>query len=196
METQNYLFRSFGSLYIKKLKITATIPKRSTEGAAGYDVSAAEEVVVPAKGKILVKTSISMAIPDGCYGRIAHRAGLAVETHIDIGAGVVDKDHRGEFGVVMFNYYDEDLPIEMDDRIDQLVFEQINTPDVQEVEKLDETVRGEQEFGSTGMNDSVQNEIKDPSRVSVLQRVQGKPRMKTTTNSQNKCQFISVKMQK
>ena len=58
---------SFAPLYIKKLKNTATIPKRSTKGAAGYDLSASEEVIVPEKGKIVVKTGILMAIPDGCY---------------------------------------------------------------------------------------------------------------------------------
>ena len=85
----------------------------------------------------------------------------------------------------------------MGDRIAQLILEQIKTPDAQEVEKLNATVRGEQGFGSTAMKDSVQNQNKDPSRVSVLQRVQGKPRIKTITNAQNKSQFISVKqMQK
>ena len=68
----------------------------------------------------------------------------------------------------MLNHSDEDLPIKMGDRIAQLILEQIKAPDVQEVEKLDETVRGEQGFGSTGMKDSVQNQSKDPSRVSVL----------------------------
>ena len=75
----------------------------------------------------------------------------------------------------MFSQSDEDLPIRMGDRIAQLIPEQIKTPDVQEVENLNETVRGEEGFGSIGMKDSVQNQSKDPSRVSVLQRVQGNP---------------------
>ena len=110
-----------------------------------------------------------MAIPNGFHGRIAPRLILAVKKHIDIGAGVVDKEYWGEVGVVMFNHSDEDLLIKMGDRIAQLILEQIKTPDVQEVEKLDETIRGEQGFGSTKMKGSVQNQSKDLSRVSVLQ---------------------------
>ena len=142
-------------MYIDKLKNTATIPRQSTKGAARYDLSAAEEVVIPAKERIVVKTGILMAIPDACYARIAPRSGLAVKNHIAIGAGFVDKDYQGEVGVVMFNHSDEELLIKMGDRIAQLIPEQIKTPDVQEVEKLDETVRGEQGFGSTRMKDSV-----------------------------------------
>ena len=97
----------------------------------------------------------------------------------------------------MVNQSDEDLPIRMGDSIAQLILEEIKTPNVQEVEKLDETVRDEKGFGSIGMKDSIQNQSKDPSRVSVLHRVQVKPRIKTTKNAQNQCQFISVKqMQK
>ena len=62
----------------------------------------------------------------------------------------------------MFNYSDKNLLIKMGDRIAQLILEQIKTLDVQEVENLDETVRGEQGFGSTGMKNSVQNQSKDP----------------------------------
>ena len=68
-----------GHLYIKKLRNSAAIPKRITEEAAGYDIASAEETVVPAKGRTVVKTGISIAIPDGYYGRIAPRSGLAVK---------------------------------------------------------------------------------------------------------------------
>ena len=73
-----------------------------TEDAAGYDIASAEETVVPAKGKTVVKTGISIAVPDGCYGRLAPRSGLAVRKYIDVGAGVIDADYRGEIGVVLF----------------------------------------------------------------------------------------------
>ena len=112
------------------MRNSATIPKRSTEGAAGYDLSAAEEATVPAQGKSVVKTGLSMAIPEGCYGRIAPRSGLAVKRHIDIGAGVIDQDYRGEVGVVMFNHSNEDFHVKMGDRIAQLILEKITTPNV------------------------------------------------------------------
>ena len=81
-----------GHLYIKKLRNSAAIPKRATKDATGYDIASAEETVVPAKGRTVVKTGISIAVPDGCYGRIAPRSGLAVKKFIDIGAGVIDAD--------------------------------------------------------------------------------------------------------
>ena len=77
--------RNFGHLYIKKLKNSAAVPKRATEGAAGYDITSAEETVVSVKGKAVVKTGISIATPEGCYGRIAPRSGLAVKKYIDVG---------------------------------------------------------------------------------------------------------------
>ena len=140
----------FEHLYIKRMRNTAKILTRSTEGAAGYDLSAAEETVAPAKGKLVVKTGLSMAVPDGCYGRIAPRSGLAAKKHIDIGAGVIDKDYYGEIRVVMFNNSEEDLPVRMGDRIAQLILEEIRTPEVKEVADLDDTVRGSGGFGSTG----------------------------------------------
>ena len=57
---------SFGFLYVKKLRNNATVPKRGSEDAAGYDIASAEDTVVPAKGKAVVKTGISIAIPEGC----------------------------------------------------------------------------------------------------------------------------------
>ena len=71
-------------LRVKRMNVNAKIPVRSTQGAAGYDLSAAHSAVVPARGKCLVKTGIAMAIPTGCYGRIAPRLGLALKKFIDI----------------------------------------------------------------------------------------------------------------
>ena len=89
---------------IQRVNVNAKLPVRSTSGAAGYDLSAAETAVVPPHGKCLVKTGLKMALPTGCYGRIAPRSGLAVKKFIDVGAGVIDADYRGEVGVVLFNF--------------------------------------------------------------------------------------------
>ena len=186
----------FGHLYIKKLKNSAAIPKRATEDAAGYDLASAEETVVPAKGKTVVKTGISIAIPEGCYGRIAPRSGLAVKNFIDVGAGVIDADYRGEVGVVLFNHSDEDFKVKQGDRIAQLILEKICTPQVKETVELPSTVRGSQGFGSTGTGQD-QDKNKDSSRVSILQRVQGKPRIKQTNACRIHREFVSMKkMQK
>lgn len=66
-----------------------------------------------------------MAIPEGFYGRIAPRSGLACKKFIDVGAGVVDSDYRGEVKVLLFNFSKEDFEVEVGDRIAQIIIEQI-----------------------------------------------------------------------
>ena len=144
---------SFGFLYVKKLRNNAAIPKRRSEEAASYNIALAEDIVVPAKGKTMVKTGISVAIPEGCYGRIAQRFGLAIKRFIDVGAGVIGADYRGEIGVVLFNHSDEDFVVKPGDRIAQLILEKIETPTVKEAEELPDTKRGTDGFGSTGVGD-------------------------------------------
>ena len=122
--------KNFGHLYIKKLKNSAAIPKRATEGAAGYDLASAEETVVPAKRKTVVKMGISIATPEGCYGQIVPRSGLAVKKYIYVGAAVINSDYRKEVGVVLFNHSDEDFEVKQGDRIAQLILEKIATPQV------------------------------------------------------------------
>lgn len=135
---------------VKKLSEPATIPTRGSESAAGWDLYASQECVVPARGKALVPTDIAIAVPVGYYGRVAPRSGMAWKKHTDIGAGVIDADYRGPIGVVMFNHADQDLQIEPGDRVAQLIIEQISTAPLTEVENLDDTVRGEDGYGSTG----------------------------------------------
>ena len=142
---------SFGILKVQKLNNNAALPKRSTEGAAGYDLCAAQDCTIPAGGKGLVKTGLSISFPTGLYARIAPRSGLALKRFIDVGAGVVDADYRGEVGVVLFNHGDHDFEVKMGDRIAQLILERIDTPPVEEVQGLDGTVRGSSGFGSTGI---------------------------------------------
>ncbi|RFU29674.1 hypothetical protein B7463_g6653, partial [Scytalidium lignicola] len=137
-------------LLIKKLSDKAKLPTRGSEFAAGYDIYASKDTIVPARGKVLVDTDISMAVPDGTYGRIAPRSGLASKHHIDTGAGVIDADYRGPVKVLLFNHAETDFEIKEGDRIAQLVLERIYTPEVVEVQELVETVRGAGGFGSTG----------------------------------------------
>jgi len=100
-----------------------------------------------------------MTVPDGTYGRIAPRSGLAVKKGIDVGAGVIDRDYTGQVGVVLFNNSDEDFEIKVGDRIAQLVIEKIATPEVQIVDDLEDTVRGVGGFGSTGVEKKDQGGI-------------------------------------
>ncbi|KAI1078322.1 dUTPase-like protein [Whalleya microplaca] len=139
-------------LLIKKLSEKARLPTRGSAFAAGYDVYASQATVVPARGKALVETDISIAVPAGTYGRIAPRSGLAAKHFIDTGAGVIDADYRGPVKVLLFNHSEADFAVAEGERVAQLVVERIYTPDVVEVAELDASVRGAGGFGSTGTN--------------------------------------------
>lgn len=130
----------------------ASTPKRQTPGSVRFDLFSGYDCTIPAKEKSFVKTDIEIAVPNGCYGRIAPRSGLAKDHFIDIGAGVIDPDYRGNVGVVMFNFGEEDFKVKKGDRIAQLICERVFIPELQEVESLDATDRGDGGFGSTGTN--------------------------------------------
>ena len=111
-----------GVIKMKRMNKNAMLPSRGTSGAASYDLAAAEAAVVPAHSKCLVKTGLAMALPPDCYGRIAPRSGLALKKFIDVGAGVIDSDYRGEIGVILFNFGNKDFVVNMGDKIAQLIF--------------------------------------------------------------------------
>ena len=130
----------------------AQLPKKGSSLSAGYDLYSSEEITVKAKNKALISTGISLAIPEGYYGRVAPRSGLACKNFIDVGAGVIDADYRGEVKVLLFNFAEEDFKVKVGDRIAQLIIEQIGLTDLVEVEDLEETERKDGGFGSTGTN--------------------------------------------
>jgi len=137
-------------LQVAKLTDKAIIPTKGSAAAAGYDLYSAYDYTIPARGKVLAKTDVQVRVPSGTYGRVAPRSGLAWKHHIDIGAGVVDEDYRGNLGVVMFNHAEAEFTVKAGDRIAQLVCERIAHPEIQELASLDATERGEGGFGSTG----------------------------------------------
>ncbi|KAI8467058.1 MAG: dUTPase-like protein [Monoraphidium minutum] len=139
------------SFRVQRMSDKATLPKRGSAQAAGYDIASAEDCVVPARGKHCISTGLRIAVPPGTYGRVAPRSGLAAKNFIDTGAGVVDEDYRGELKVLLFNHSDTDFTVRVGDRIAQLVLERIATPEVEEVASLDDTERGAGGFGSTGV---------------------------------------------
>uniref|UniRef100_A0A914Y8W4 dUTP diphosphatase n=1 Tax=Panagrolaimus superbus TaxID=310955 RepID=A0A914Y8W4_9BILA len=110
-----------------KINENAKAPFRGSEFAAGADIHSAEDCVVPKKGKYLVSTALKVALPQGTYGRVAPRSGLAFKNQIDIGAGVVDEDYRGEVKVLLFNFGQEDFYVKHGDRIAQLVCQEISS---------------------------------------------------------------------
>jgi dUTP pyrophosphatase len=83
-------------LKFKKLSSLAVIPTKGTTGAVGYDLYSIQSVIVKARSKEMISTGLAVAIPPGSYGRVAPRSGLTWKNSIDVGAGVVDPDYRGE----------------------------------------------------------------------------------------------------
>ena len=128
----------------------AVLPTRGSDGAAGYDLSSIESIILHPGSRKLISTGISVKLPSGVYGRVAPRSGLTVKHGLHVGAGVIDPDYTGEIKVVLFNHGDTALNINIGDRIAQLILENFTISTVEEVFDIDETSRGNNGFGSTG----------------------------------------------
>ena len=138
------------TLKVKKLYEDAIVPKRQTEGSAGYDIASYEDCeILPNEWK-LVDTGISFTVPNGTYGQLAPRSGFSCKGTM-VGAGVIDKDYTGHVKVLIFNMSKNDsVHIKKGDRIAQLLLKYISCCDVVEVDSLEETERSDGGFGSTG----------------------------------------------
>ena len=123
---------------VKRHSDLAQIPTRGSSQAAGYDLYSAEPRVIPAQGKALIDTQLSICIPPGAYGQITPRSGLAVKFDIATGAGVIDPNYRGVVHVLLFNLGDQDFQVNIGDRVAQLILERVATPNVSEVIDLDD----------------------------------------------------------
>lgn len=141
---------SCSALLVKILREGGQVPKRGSAYAAGYDLYAAEDALIKAGGSGLVGTGISIAVPEGTYGRIASRSSLALNHSIHVGAGVIDLDYRGEVKVLLYNLSDKDFAVARGDRAAQLIIEKIATPDALVVDELPSSERSAGGFGSTG----------------------------------------------
>lgn len=157
---------------IKKLHPDALLPVRATENDAGYDLFSNESILLNPFERRLVKTGISIAIPNGYYGRIAPRSGLALKKGIDVMAGVIDSGYRGEVGVILINFEGIDffskmsrgedvsyytlfgLPgcfrINKGDKIAQIIIEKCHDIEWDLVDGLSKSQRGEKGFGHSG----------------------------------------------
>jgi len=143
------------NLLIKKLNEDSIIPSYGSEFAAGLDLHAYGDYTVPARSRKVIPTGISVEYngPNDkeYYLRIAPRSGLSAKNSIDIGAGVVDWDYRGQIYVCFINNSDNEYQIKSGDRIAQMILERINRFNlITEVFEHSETTRGDGGFGSTG----------------------------------------------
>jgi dUTP pyrophosphatase len=145
------MYREILQINVKKLSENAIIPTQGTNFAAGYDLYAAEDAVVVCGTRKLIKTNVSMEITPGYYGRIAPRSGLAYKNGIDVLAGVIDSDYRGDIGVILYNTDKNiDFTVKKGDRIAQIIFEACYIATLNNVDNLDNTLRQAGGFGSTG----------------------------------------------
>ena len=178
-------------MQVELIHSNARMPSKGSAFAAGHDLYAAEDLVVPARFDVdktlrlvafaalvsivwphayivlvclstilwmqsrvtpsaLVATGVRVAIQPSDYGRIAPRSGLALKYGVDVGAGVIDSDYRGEIKVLLFNFGAHSFRVRKGDRIAQLILERINAGQPALVSGLSTTERGIGGFGSTG----------------------------------------------
>lgn len=139
------------TLEVKKLTESARMPVYSSTGAAALDLHASMYTVIQPGETKLVSTGIAIALPRDTVGRISPRSGLAVRYNIDVRAGVIDEDYRGEIKVVLKNEGEQPFDIFPGDRIAQLLVLPIEVCHPLEVKELEDSNRGELGFGSTGV---------------------------------------------
>lgn len=139
---------------LKKLNEKAKIPTYGSDFAAGADLYACleENIVIKAGETCLVKTGIAVEIPIGYAGLIYARSGLALKKGLAPAnkVGVIDADYRGEIMVALHNHSQENAVVEQGERIAQMVITPYLTGEFFEVDELEDTLRGEGRFGSTG----------------------------------------------
>ena len=139
---------------IKRLNDLAKIPTRGSEYAAGYDLYAATgyDIEIAPQSTVKVGTGIAMELPEGTFGAIFARSGLATKKGLRPAncVGVCDSDYRGEYIVPLHNDTDEMMSIAAGERIAQLIVMDFNPVEFNEVNSLNETDRGAGGFGSSG----------------------------------------------
>ena len=131
------------------------VPDYATDGSAGFDISAYldEPMTLKAGARALVPTGLYFDVPEGYEAQVRARSGLAIKHGIGLvnGIGTVDSDYRGEIRVPMINWSDEDFVINDGDRIAQVIITSYEKVNIELVEDLSETERGEGGFGHTGV---------------------------------------------
>ena len=136
-----------------KLKVVlddgAFIPKRAHEDDAGLDIRSPISLWLYAHDSVVIDTGIHIEIPKGYVGMLKSKSGLNVK-HGLTSEGVIDSGYTGSIRVKLYNNSSEMYKVERGDKITQLVIFPILTPDIEVVESLEETERGNNGFGSTG----------------------------------------------
>lgn len=132
-----------------KLDKGAIMPTRAHPSDAGLDIYSREKIIVPANWCGIFDTGVHIAIPDGFVGMLKSKSGLNVK-HGITSEGVIDAGYTGSICVKLYNNSDTDYIVNKGDKISQLVILPIIRPELELVDSLEDTERGENGFGSTG----------------------------------------------
>jgi len=143
------------TVLIKKLNNNSfELPKYQTEGSVGMDLSAfiENDIIIKPNERGLISTGIALSLPQNIEGQVRPRSGLSLKYGITVlnSPGTIDSDYRGEIKVILINHGSEDFLIKNNDRIAQLVFNEVVKVSFKEVNNLDQTSRDQKGFGSTG----------------------------------------------
>ena len=143
------------TVLIKKLNNNSfDLPKYQTEGSVGMDLSAfiENDILIKPNERELIPTGIALSLPQNIEGQVMPRSGLSLKYGITVlnSPGTIDSDYRGEIKVILINHGNEDFLIKNNDRIAQLVFNEVVKVSFKEVNNLDQTSRDQKGFGSTG----------------------------------------------
>jgi len=134
-----------------KLADGATMPKRMTDGAVGYDLYSSETCLIKSGETRVVATGVSVELPDGYEMQIRPRSGLSAKYDILQILGTIDSDYRGDIGIIIKNIGEVGFAVGAGERIAQAVFNRVELPLLVEVDEIGETKRGSGGFGHTGI---------------------------------------------
>ena len=171
------------TIKFKRLGPEAHCPEKKSEIATSYDISAVENKIIQPWKHEAISTQIALAILCSAYGRIVPHSGLALKG-IDIAAGIINSDYRGEVKVPLVNHSDVQFKVKMGDRIAQLIIKKISLDKLNEENHLDETKRGNQGFGSMGIVETL--------KISILKR----PKIKSVKAAESPCGILPEKVDK
>jgi dUTP pyrophosphatase len=135
----------------KKTHSLAQLPSKKNPSDTGYDIYAAVDVVIPAKGSAFVPTGITVAdITPGYWFLVLPRSGLGFKHGLQPHLGTIDNPYRGDLGIKMYNFSDKDYLVQTGDRIAQFAFFPLVHANTSWSEEVTATERGANGFGSTG----------------------------------------------
>jgi dUTP pyrophosphatase len=140
-------------LKIKKIHPRAKLPEYAHQGDAGIDIFSVEEVVIEPGSSKLIRTGIIIELPEGTEAQVRPRSGLALKNQITVlnSPGTIDAGYRGEVGVILINHGKTAFLVEEGMKIAQMVIQPVLRVEVEEVDELSDSSRGQGGFGSTGV---------------------------------------------